>query len=69
MTADATRLLLIVLVSAIGFGYFRYGRKQQHLVASLCGIGLMGYPYLVDGTFWLVVLGLSLMAAPFIVRS
>ena len=69
MNVDATRLLLIVLVSAVGFGYFLYGRKQQHLIATLSGIGLMGYPYLVDGIWWLVIIGLSLMATPFIVRS
>ena len=69
MTDDIPRLLIIVLVSAIGFGYFRYGRKQQHLIATLCGIGLMGYPYLVHGMFWLVVIGMTMMAGPFISRS
>jgi hypothetical protein len=69
MTDDPARLLFIVLVSAVGFGYFRYGRKQQHLIASLCGIGLMAYPYLIHGMFWLVVLGLVMMAGPFVIRS
>lgn len=69
MTADTATLLFIVFVSAVGFGYFYYGRKQQHLVAWFCGIGLMGYPYLVDGMLWLVIVGLALMAAPFIIRS
>jgi len=63
------KLFFILFAGAIGFGYFRYGRQQQNLVASFCGAGLMGYPYFVHGIVWLVLLGLLLLAVPFFIRN
>lgn len=68
MNFDTSEILIVVVASAVGFGYFRYGRKQQLLIPTLCGIGLMGYPYLIHGTFWLLGLGVALMAGPFLFR-
>lgn len=61
-------LLLSVLFGSLGLGYAVYGRKQQHLVALLCGIVLMVLPYFIASPLWLAVLGAALAAVPFIVR-
>ena len=65
---DTGTLLAIVLFSSFGMGYALYGKRQQALVPLLSGIALMVYPYFVDSTFWLVTLGLALLAAPFVLR-
>ena len=39
---EASWLLWGLLFGSIGLGYAIYGRKQQHLVAFLCGLGLIG---------------------------
>jgi len=65
---DIASLLWGVLFSSIGFGYFLYGRKQQQLVPLLCGIGLMGFTFLVSNNWLLVAIGVGLMAVPYFVR-
>lgn len=61
---DTTVLLLGVLFSSVGLGYFIYGKKQQHTIALLCGIALMMYPYFIDNIVLLISLGLVLMTVP-----
>lgn len=65
---DVASLLWGVLFSAIGLGYFIYGRKQQQLVPLLCGIGLMGFTFFISNNWLLVGIGLGLMALPYFVR-
>ncbi|HMB56718.1 MAG TPA: hypothetical protein VKM35_05875 [Arenimonas sp.] len=57
-----------MLFGSIGFGYFIYGKKQSQLLPLFCGIGLMLFPYFVDGTAWMLLIGGLLMAAPFLRR-
>lgn len=65
---DVTVLLLGVLFSSIGLGYFIYGKKQQHTIAFLCGIALMIYPYFIDKITLLIGVGLVLMLIPKFVK-
>lgn len=65
---NATDLLLGMLFGSIGLGYFLYGKKQGKLVPLLCGIALMGFPYVVEGTGTTVMVGTVLMAIPYFVR-
>ena len=48
-------LLWGVLFSAIGFGYFLYGKKQRSISPLLFGVALMGFPYFVSNT-WVLFL-------------
>lgn len=64
-----TRLIFGVIYGAVGFGYFLYGKKQQHLIAMLCGMGLMALPYFTANLYALLLIGLALMAGPFIRRD
>ena len=66
--ADTSQLLWGVLFGSIGIGYLIYGRRQRLLMPFLAGLGLMGFPYFVDGTLALVAIGVALIALPFVVR-
>ena len=68
MTTDAWNLFLIVMFSAIGFGYFTYGRKQREGLSLAIGVVLMLYPYFVSSTSGLIAVGIILMAIPFVVK-
>ncbi|MCL1478890.1 hypothetical protein MIH18_03890 [Marinobacter sp. M3C] len=61
---DTTELILGLIFSSIGVGYFIYGRKQSNIVTRYCGIALVLYPYLVTDTLALVAVGVGLMLVP-----
>jgi len=61
---DTTHLILGLIFSSIGIGYFIYGRKQSNIVTRYCGIALVLYPYLVTDTLALVAVGVGLMLVP-----
>lgn len=57
-----------VLFGAIGVGYFVYGRKQRRAMPFIAGVGLMAFPYFVDGLVFTLLFGAMLMATPFLVK-
>jgi hypothetical protein len=59
-------IIAMIIFSVIGLGYFAYGKKSQQLIMLLCGIALMGYSYFVDGTGYIILIGVGLSALPFI---
>jgi hypothetical protein len=61
---DTQNLILGLVFSSIGLGYFIYGRKQANLVVKYCGVALVLYPYLVADTLALVAVGIGLMLVP-----
>lgn len=65
---NATFLLLTVLFGSIGLGYFIYGRKQKSPLHFIAGIALFGFPYLVDGTIALVLVGATLVVLPLTIK-
>ena len=68
LTGGSTRgsVIAMVVFSIIGLGYLSYGKKSQQLLMAICGIGLMGYSYFVDGTLYIILIGLALSALPFV---
>jgi len=67
---STTVLLLNVLLGAIGGGYVVYGRRNHHLLASLCGLLLLTVvPALFSTPLPLVLTGMAVMALPFLVRT
>ena len=68
LTGGYTRgsIIAMVIFSVIGLGYLTYGKKSQQLLMLICGIALMGYSYLVDGTVYIILIGVGLSALPFI---
>ena len=59
-------IIAMVIFSVIGLGYLTYGKKSQQLLMLICGIALMGYSYLVDGTTYIILIGVGLSVLPFI---
>ncbi len=66
LTGDSTKgsVIAMVVFSIIGLGYLSYGKKSQRLLMVVCGIGLMGFSYFVDGTLYIILIGLVLSALP-----
>lgn len=65
---DSNYLLLSLVFSSIGLGYFVYGKKQKKMVPLFCGIALMGYTYVVTDLMLIMLLGVVLLALPYFVR-
>lgn len=65
---DPTDLFLTILFSAIGLGYYRYGKRQERLTALVSGVGLMMIPYFVGSTVQLLLFGAALILSPLVIR-
>ena len=59
-------VVAMVIFSIIGLGYFTYGKKSRQLLMLICGIALMGYSYFVDDLVYIILIGVGLIALPFI---
>lgn len=66
---DTTILLLSVLFSSIGFGYFLYGRKQRKNVPFICGMILMIFPYFIGNLWAMLAIGVAVSATPYFIRN
>ena len=55
-----------ILISTFGLGYFIYGKKSTDFHFLIFGIILMIYPYFLSNPVYTIVIGLVLLAAPFI---
>ncbi len=64
----AAWLLLGLVFSSAGLGYFLYGKKQARAVPLVCGIALMVYPYFVESAWTMFAFGVALMAIPYLLR-
>ena len=61
MDFSAGSMFASLFVSAIGFGFFIYGKKQARVPQLLTGIALMGYPYFVTDLAWMLGSGALLL--------
>jgi len=64
---SASTLFVGFLAGILGLAYFVYGKKQQKIGFLAAGVGLCLYPYLVSGLVLQIVIGLGLLAAPFLI--
>lgn len=62
-------LLWGLLFGSIGLGYFIYGRRQEKLIPKYCGIALIVFPYFVPNVYWLIGVGIGLLALPYFLRE
>lgn len=65
---STSALFLGLVFGSLGLGYCVYGRRQRMLVPFVSGVLLIGVPYFIANTAGLLVTGLVLAAAPFIVK-
>jgi hypothetical protein len=56
-----------IFSGAVGMAYIVYGKRQTKFVPVLAGVLLCAYPYFVEGWLWLGVIGVILLAAPFVI--
>jgi hypothetical protein len=59
-------LFLGIVASAVGTAYIVYGRRQAKYVPLLAGISLCLFTFFIDSWMWLCVVGVALLAAPFL---
>ena len=57
-----------VLFSAIGFGFFLYGKNQKSVVPLISGIALCVVSYFIANVYVFVIVGVILVAIPYFVR-
>jgi hypothetical protein len=60
-------LIVGIIAGAVGVGYFIYGKRQAKFTPLIAGMLLCVYPYFTDSLLWLSVIGLALVAAPFLI--
>lgn len=65
---NSSILMWAVLFGSIGLGFFVYGKKQKAIVPLLCGIVLIIFPYFIPNAIILVVIGILLVAIPFVLK-
>jgi hypothetical protein len=66
--ASTSVLMWGMLFGAIGFGFFLYGKKQKAVVPLIIGIALCVVPYFIANIYALVIVGVVLVAIPYLVR-
>ena len=67
MSFNPASIFIGIIAGAFGVAYFVYGKKQAKLVPMVSGVLLCVYPYVFESVLWLVVIGLALIAAPFLI--
>ena len=65
---NSSLMMWSVLFSAIGTGYFIYGKKQKAVVPLLSGLALFVFPYFMPNVILLLIVGALLMTAPFYIK-
>jgi len=64
LSMNVNNILLGLVFGSVGLGYFMYGKKKSNLVIRYTGLALMVYPYFVENTWALLVVGIVLMLVP-----
>jgi hypothetical protein len=63
MQLSAGSLFASLVVSALGYALFSYGKKQARLPQLATGVVLMVYPYFVGGVAAMLGIGAGLVLA------
>lgn len=65
---NASKLFAAMIFGSIGLGFFIYGKKQKAVMPLLSGIDLMVFPYFITNIHLMLLTGVALAAAPFIIK-
>ena len=68
MIDDTSLLLWGMLFGSIGLGFFIYGKRQRAIVPLVTGIVLSVFPYFITDVYWLVIIGIAIIAVPYFIR-
>jgi hypothetical protein len=66
---DSTSLFLGLIFGSVGVGFFVYGKKQKKIMALISGVALCVIPYAVSNVIVLTLIGIALVALPFVYRQ
>ncbi len=66
---SAMNLMVGIITGAFGVGYFIYGKRQSKFVFMITGCALCIYPYLLSNITVLIIIGLVLLAVPFLIKE
>lgn len=66
---DPVSLILIIMFSLVGMALFASGKREQNMPHLVCGVLLMGYPYVVSGPVWIGLVGAALCTAAWLFRG
>jgi hypothetical protein len=58
---DAGSLFVSLIVSAVGFALFQYGRKQLRMPQIVAGLVMMVYPYFIAGLLAMLGVGAAIL--------
>ena len=64
---SGTTLLIGMIAGVFGVAYFMYGKRQTKIVPMTAGVLLCVYPYFFESVLWLSIVGVALLAAPFMI--
>ncbi len=64
---SGSTLLIGILAGVFGMAYFAYGKRQSKLVPMVAGVLLCIYPYFIESVVWMSIVGVVLLAAPFVI--
>lgn len=64
-----SHLFFGIVTGALGLAYIVYGRRQTKFVPVIAGVLLCAYTYFIESWIWLCVIGVLLLAAPFVIDS
>ena len=57
-----------IVFGIVGMGYFSFGRKRDEPLFLYSGIGLMVFPYVVEGLTYNILVGVGLCLLPFVMK-
>jgi hypothetical protein len=67
---DSSIFMLGILFGIIGMFYFYYGKKEDDReLFYYSGIGLMVFPYIVEGRNEMIVVGILISIIPFVIKK
>ncbi len=58
-----------LVFSGVGYFYVNRGRAEGNVPKIVCGVALMVYPYFIVNTFYIVLVGAGLAAAPYVMEK
>jgi len=62
-------LMLSMIISSIGFGYFIYGKKVVEFGFMIAGAIMMVFPYFIRDDVLSILLGILLCVAPIVLKK
>lgn len=59
---DASSMIVSIIWSGIGAGFWVYGKKQRSAPPMFGGVGLIGVTFLISSAFWMSVAAIGIIA-------